>query len=183
MFYTDSNNRYSKCSSDTVQSNDKPVDTVPVDTVPVDTAPVDTVPVDTVPVDTAPVDTIPVDTVPVDTVPVDTVPVDTVKSDDVQNNVQNNTLKFLNFIKKSELYIVSVDGSPKFYVNSEKAANDKMWDVTRLLSSKYVFDGYRTQFIKVNNNELHIIGSYRFFIIAYDQILNRITFDKISQCM
>ena len=58
-----------------------------------------------------------------------------------------------------------------------------MWEVTRLLSSKYVFDGYKTQFIEVKDNELHILGSYRFFIISYDQILNRITYNKISQCM
>jgi len=242
MLYTDSNNIYSKCSSDTAPNNDKAVDTIsrndkpsdieainiepindkpfdttqfittsssnnnPVDTVPVDTVPVDTVPVDTVPVDTTPVDSVPVDTVPVDTVPVDTVPVDTTPSDttpsdsDTQscyttliNKVQsyptlfdsasNSTLKFFNFVENSELYVVSVDGSPKFYVNNEKSAFDKMWEVTRLLSSKYVFDGYKTQFIEVKDNELHILGSYRFFIIAYDQILNRITYNKISQCM
>jgi hypothetical protein len=252
MLYTDSNNIYSKCSSDTAPNNDKPVDTtlvniepinieqvnivpindklvdtslidttpfitasssnnnpvdtVPVDAVPVDSVPVDTLPVDTVPVDTVPVDTVPVDSVPVDTLPVDTVPVDTVPSDTVPsdsdtqscyttliNKVQsyptlfdsasNSTLKFFNFVENSELYVVSVDDSPKFYVNNEKSAFDKMWEVTRLLSSKYVFDGYKTQFIEVKDNELHILGSYRFFIIAYDQILNRITYNKISQCV
>ena len=101
----------------------------------------------------------------------------------VFDSALNNTLKFFNFIEKSELYVISVDGSPTFYVNNEKSAFDKMWDVTRLLSSKYIFDGYKTQFIEVKDNELHILGSYRFFIIAYDQILNRITYNKISRCM
>jgi len=227
MLYTDSNNIYSKCSSDTAPNNDKPVDTtlvniepinieqvniVPINDKLVDTSLIDTTPfitasssnnnpVDTVPVDAVPVDSVPVDTLPVDTVPVDTVPSDTVPSDsDTQscyttliNKVQsyptlfdsasNSTLKFFNFVENSELYVVSVDDSPKFYVNNEKSAFDKMWEVTRLLSSKYVFDGYKTQFIEVKDNELHILGSYRFFIIAYDQILNRITYNKISQCV
>jgi hypothetical protein len=243
MLYTDSNNIYSKCSSDTVPSNDKPVDATPratpsdealsndklVDTTPddavlsndttpvtlvdtdttpvtsVDTTPVDTdttpvTSVDTTPVDTTSVDTTSVDTTPVtsvDTTSVDTTPVTSVDTTSVDTKLINSVqsyptlidsvltqpLKFFNFIENSELYVISVDDSPKFYVNNEKSAFDKMWEVTRMLSSKYVFDGYRTQFIKVNNNELHILGSYRFFIIAYDQILNRITYNKISQCM
>jgi hypothetical protein len=167
------------CSSDTV-----PSDTVPSDTVPSDTVPSDTVPSDTVPSDTVPSDTIPSNTIPSDTQSCYTTLINSVRSDTTPiDSIPTQTLKNFNFIEKSELYIVSVDGSPKFYVNNEKSAFDKMWEVTHLLSSKHLFNGYRTQFIKVNNNELHILGSYRFFIIAYDQILNRITCNKISRCI
>ena len=168
---TPSDNTTSDTTSDNTTSNNTTSDNTTSDT-----------PTNTMPSDNTTSDT-PTNTMPSDNTTSDT-PTDTTPSDDLNSqsdlHLQNNTF---NFIKDSDVYIVSVDGCPKFYVNTEKAAYDKMWEVTRLLSSKYVFDGYRTQYIKVKNNELHILGSYRFFIVAYDQILNRITYNKIYQCL
>jgi hypothetical protein len=157
-------------------------DTTTGDTTTGDTTTGDTTTGDTTTGDTTTGDTTTGDTTTGDTTTGDTTTGDTTTGDNLnsQSDLYYNTF---NFIKDSDVYIVSVDGCPKFYVNTEKAAYDKMWEVTRLLSSKYVFDGYRTQYIKVKNNELHILGSYRFFIVAYDQILNRITYNKIYQCL
>ena len=184
---TPSDTTPSDITSDTTPSDTTPSDTTPSDTTPSDITPSDITPSDITPSDTTPSDITPSNTTPSNTTPSNTTPSDTTPSDitpsDTTPSDTTPSLNFLKYIKYSDVYIVSVDGCPKFYVNTEKAAYDKMWEVTRLLSSKHVFSGYRTQYIKVKNNELHILGSYRFFIVAYDQILNRITYNKIYQCL
>ena len=87
------------------------------------------------------------------------------------------------FSDNSDLYVVSVDNVPQFYVKDEKTASKKMWEVTRLLSSRHLCEGYLTQFINISENELHILGSYRFFLVAYDQVLQRVSYKKIIECV
>ena len=104
------------------------------------------------------------------------------ESDDSVNEI-NLLLNPLSFTDNSDLHVVSIDGTPQFYVKDENTASKKMWDVTRLLSSRHIFDGYRTQFLKVSDNELHILGSYRFFLVAYDQILHRVSYTRVQECV
>jgi hypothetical protein len=82
----------------------------------------------------------------------------------------------------SKLYTVSIDRIPKFYVKDEQSAIDKIWEISRDLSSKHFLDGYITNIIKIKDNEIHIVGSYRFYLISYDSILNRISYSKITEC-
>ena len=84
--------------------------------------------------------------------------------------------------KNSDLYVVSVDGSPMFYVKDEQAASKKMWSVAFKLAGIKFFAGDRTNFLKISDNELHLIGSYRFFLIAYDRIIHTIRYSKVSEC-
>lgn len=86
------------------------------------------------------------------------------------------------FTDNSDLYVVTIDESPRFYVKDEQAASDKMWEITRQLAVTDFFAGYRTNFCKVSDNEIHIIGSYRLFLISYNTILHRIKYDKIQEC-
>ena len=99
------------------------------------------------------------------------------------NDLLSTLLEPLSFTDQSDLYVVSVDGIPKFYVKDEKSASDKMWDISRKLAGTHYFAGYRTNFLKIKDNELHIIGSYRLFVIAYDIILHRIKYYKIEECI
>jgi hypothetical protein len=87
------------------------------------------------------------------------------------------------YTENSDLFAVSVDGIPKFYVKDEKEASEKMWSLTRLLSGQKFCAGYRTNYVQISPNELHIVGSYRFFVIAYDQTLHRISYSKIRECV
>lgn len=89
----------------------------------------------------------------------------------------------LSFTENSDLYVVSIDGLPTFYVKDIKTANEKMWDITRQLANKRFLGGYNTNFLKISENELHLIGSFRFFIIAYDTTLHRITYSKVKECV
>jgi hypothetical protein len=92
-------------------------------------------------------------------------------------------LEPMSFTEKSGLYVVTIDGTPKFYVKDEETAAEKMWEVTHHLSAAQFFVGYRTNFLKIKENEIHILGSYRFFLIAYDTILHRVSYSKVDECV
>jgi hypothetical protein len=83
----------------------------------------------------------------------------------------------------SKLYTVSIDRIPKFYVKDEQSAIEKIWELSRNLSSEHFLDGYITNIIKFKYNEIHIVGSYRFYLISYDSILSRISYSKITECI
>jgi hypothetical protein len=85
------------------------------------------------------------------------------------------------FTDNSYLYVVSVDNLPRFYVRDENAAKFKMWELAKTLAYVQFCSGYRTNFLKINEKELHLIGSYRFFFIAYDSVLHRINYSRVQE--
>lgn len=95
----------------------------------------------------------------------------------------NLDLESFNYTDNSSLYVVSLDGVPQFYVKDKKVASDKMWGLTRLLSLEKISSGYRTNYLKVGDNQLNLVGSYRFFLLAYDQILHSVSYHKIKECV
>lgn len=101
------------------------------------------------------------------------------------DNVDNITslLNPLNLTDNSDLYVVSVDNVPRFYVKDEKSASEKMWEIARLLAIGHFTSGYRTNYLQLSNNQLHLVGSYRFFLISYDQTLHRFSYSKIKECI
>lgn len=118
------------------------------------------------------------------------VSVPTPANDDIDSDCDENTdtqlsrlLEPMSFTENSGLYAVTIDGIPKFYVKDKATASEKMWEVTRRLSAIRFFSGYRTNFLKIKENEIHILGSYRFFLIAYDTILHRVSYSKIEECI
>lgn len=118
------------------------------------------------------------------------VSVPTPANDDIDSDSDENTdtqlsqlLEPMYFTENSGLYVVTIDGIPKFYVKDKATASEKMWEVTRRLSATRFFSGYRTNFLKIKENEIHILGSYRFFLIAYDTILHRVSYYKAEECV
>ena len=101
--------------------------------------------------------------------------------DDDDDNV--NSLETFSFTENSDLYIVSIDDNPRFYVKDDVTASKKMWEVARSLSNTNFFTGYKTTLLKISNNELHLLGRYRFFLVSYDTILHRISYTKIQECV
>jgi len=104
-------------------------------------------------------------------------------SDYDKSDSDNELLEHFSLTDNSELFVVSVDDYPKFYVKDIKTARERMCSIARQLVMKKFTNGYRTNFINISENELHIVGSYRFFLIAYDTVLNRITCSKIEECV
>ena len=118
------------------------------------------------------------------------VSVPTPANDDIDSDCDENTdtqlsqlLEPMSLTENSGLYVVTIDGIPKFYVKDKATASEKMWEVTRRLSAIRFFSGYRTNFLKIKENEIHILGSYRFFLIAYDTILHRVSYYKAEECV
>lgn len=86
----------------------------------------------------------------------------------------------LSLTNDSELYVICVDNIPQYYVQSEKLAKERMWDTSRLLSSKMI--GYHINYMNIAENELHLIGAYSFFLVQYDRVLHRISYHIVNEC-
>ena len=109
---------------------------------------------------------------------------------DVKETVENNDFEQLSTLldpfsitENSDLYVVNVNDFPRFYVKDEKSASDKMWSTIRLLSGREFLDGWRTNYVQISDTELHLVGSYRFFLIAYDQVLHRVSYSRVKECV
>jgi hypothetical protein len=88
----------------------------------------------------------------------------------------------LNYIDSTELYVIAVDGVPKFYVKDEATASKKMWEVIRVLSHNNYFD-YFTNFVQISKDELHLLGCFKMFVISYDRLLHTVTYKKVKECI
>ena len=58
-----------------------------------------------------------------------------------------------------------------------------MWDLARIQTFDNQCSGWRTNLVKVRQNELHILGSYKFFVVSYDQVLKRISYNRVLECV
>ena len=90
---------------------------------------------------------------------------DSSSDDEDEEETEKSILNPLSFTENSNLYVISIDGISRFYVKDESTASEKMWDIARRLSVTQFLSGYRTAFLKISDNELHLVGYYRFFLI------------------
>ena len=104
-------------------------------------------------------------------------------SSDDEEEPEKSILNPLSFTENSNLYVISIDGISRFYVKDESTASEKMWDIACRLSGTQFLSGYRTAFLKISNNELHLVGYYRFFLISYETVLHRISYSIIQECV
>ena len=103
--------------------------------------------------------------------------------DEDEEETEKSILNPLSFTENSNLYVISIDGISRFYVKDESTASEKMWDIARRLSGTQFLSGYRTAFLKISNNELHLVGYYRFFLVSYETVLHRISYSIIQECV
>jgi len=111
---------------------------------------------------------------------------DTTEEDEESSSSSDEDKTILNplsFTENSGLYVISIDGISRFYVKDEITASEKMWDIARRLSGTQFLSGYRTAFLKISNNELHLVGYYQFFLISYETVLHRISYSIIQECV
>ena len=100
-----------------------------------------------------------------------------------EDETEKTILNPLSFTENSNLYVISIDGISRFYVKDESTASEKMWDIARRLSVTQFLSGYRTAFLKISNNELHLVGYYRFFLVSYETVFHRISYSIIQECV
>lgn len=101
------------------------------------------------------------------------------ESDEESDSLRSDSL---DMVDNSELYVISIDDIPQFYVQSEELAKERMWDTARLVYLK-LFGNFNAQFINIKDNELHITGKFRFFFFSYDSVLHRLKYHKIKECV
>jgi hypothetical protein len=102
-------------------------------------------------------------------------------SNDCNLNCILDKISGFSFTVNSELYVVCLNGTPKFYVNSEKLAEQKMWDVAQKISSK--MSDYHINYMEISEKELHLTGSYKFFFVRYEKTLHKITYSVVKECV
>jgi hypothetical protein len=104
-------------------------------------------------------------------------------SDDYDNNDKEEVVSHGGFVftENSDLYVVCVDGYPSFYVKDKKIASEKMWELAHHLSSQNL--DRNVNCVRINNNELHLISNFKMFIISYDNILHRVSYTKVKECI
>jgi hypothetical protein len=79
----------------------------------------------------------------------------------------------------SDIYILYLNDLPVFYLDNEKTVSDKMIEIGQKLAVDEFLTGYRTELVQINEHEIHLLGSYRFFLVAYDTVIHRIRYEKI----
>ena len=87
------------------------------------------------------------------------------------------------FTENSELYVVSVDNVPFCYVNDKKNASVIMWKLAQRYASQCTFRGLRTNYLQISDTELHLLGSYKFYLVSYDRVLKRVSFTQVRECV
>lgn len=79
------------------------------------------------------------------------------------------------------VYVIKIDGNIDSYAYSEDDAKIRMWDLVNI----YMGDGldrYSTHLHEVSDNECHILKRHLFFVISYDFVEHRISYEKVHPC-
>ena len=105
---------------------------------------------------------------------------DTGKKEEEDEEINLNSFTFT---ENSDLYTICVDSVPICYVKDEESAHKRMWDLARIQTFDNQCSGWRTNLVEVRQNELHILGSYKFFVVSYDQVLKRISYNRVLECV
>ena len=83
---------------------------------------------------------------------------------------------------ESELYVISLNDKPLFYVSSEGGAHVKMWAIARtFIRDMEARDPNFQHYIKTTENELYVMCLAKYLFVAYDSTSLKIRYDKISE--
>lgn len=102
---------------------------------------------------------------------------------DEDEDEEEINLNSFTFTENSDLYTICVDSVPICYVKDEESARKRMWDLARIQTFDNQCSGWRTNLVEVRQNELHILGSYKFFVVSYDQVLKSISYNRVLECV
>ena len=89
-----------------------------------------------------------------------------------QNETQNET--------QNDIYVISINNEPFFYVDNYDDGLEYMWKYTRqLMFEEQLFD--KCHIHQANHNELHIIHIERFYIMSYEEVLHRVNINTVKK--
>jgi hypothetical protein len=83
----------------------------------------------------------------------------------------------IDVVPDSEMYAISVDGKPRYYVRTPDEADLCMWHVARRLV--HLSPDYKTRYVKVGKNELHIERQCNWYVMSYAETVHRLSYREI----
>jgi len=80
-----------------------------------------------------------------------------------------------------ELYLITIDNEPEYYVETLKHAEECIWHIARLMCN--ADSDYTVSYVK-RDNEIQVEKRYNWFLVSYDELIHRVRFDRIrGVCM
>jgi len=103
------------------------------------------------------------------------------KSDSSQDD-DSNTEELLSLSLKddSELFVLSVDGVPRFYTKTIDEARDKMWSYAKF---RRIQETHYNTYIRgcPDKNRLEILGSNKFSVFMVDRVICRLLVSAVQE--
>jgi len=80
----------------------------------------------------------------------------------------------------SELFVLSVDGIPRFYTKTIEEARNKMWAYAKF---KRIEETYYNTYIRCcpDKNRLELVGSYKFSLFMVDRVICRLFVSVVQE--
>ena len=104
------------------------------------------------------------------------------KSDSSSQDGDSNTEEVMSLSLKdnSELFVLSVDGVPRFYTKTIDEARDKMWAYAKF---RRIQETYYNTYIRgcPDKNRLEIVGSYKFSLFTVDRVICRLLVSAVQE--
>ena len=85
------------------------------------------------------------------------------------------------FNEDETVYVVTSNDKPIFYTKNRDEARNKMVKMARLLKNEYIND-YTCNIAYKTLDSIQIIGNYKWYMVSYDSILERIEVKIIPHC-
>ena len=80
-------------------------------------------------------------------------------------------------VPDSEMYVISVNDKPHYYVRTQDEADLCMWHVARNLVN--LSPNFTTRYVKVGINELHIERQCNWYVMSYAETIHRLSYCAI----
>ena len=74
--------------------------------------------------------------------------------------------------REDECFAIAINGYPYFYLRDIRKARVKMKEIAQMLRDSYT--NYNTNLYYANENAINVVGSYRFWFITHDRILEQL---------
>ena len=104
------------------------------------------------------------------------------KSDSSSQDDDNNTQEVipLSLKDESELFVLSVDGVPRFYTKTIEDAREKMWTYAK---SRRIQETHYNTYIRacLDKNRLEILGSNKFSVFMVDRMICRLLISAVQE--
>lgn len=97
---------------------------------------------------------------------------------DIDEDLTDNRTKWRNK-KNSQLFVISVDGVPRFYAKSRNKAEKKVHDIVHFI--EYRHPDWDIYLERATDDLYHLVKTYKYFIVQYDQIYRRIRINAVHE--